>query len=94
MATNRKDIPEHFYSLDEYFAIEHAGDARYEYWDGEIICMSGGTREHGRIGSNVHFQLRLGVASDRARLSRPTLPSRRQRSHLIAIPMQASHAAN
>jgi hypothetical protein len=33
--------------LDEYFALEHAGDARYEYWDGDIFCMSGGTRQHG-----------------------------------------------
>ena len=72
MATNRKDIPEHFYSLDEYFAIEHAGDARYEYWDGEIICMSGGTREHGRIGSNVPFSLDSAWVPGRVRLSRPT----------------------
>ena len=81
MATNRKDMHEHFYSLDEYFAIEHAGDARYEYWDGEIICMSGGSKEHGRIGSNVHFQLRLGVASGPCQaftsdvaIKTPTLP--------------------
>ena len=54
MVTNPKDMPpQHYYSLDEYFALEHAGDARFEYWDGDIFCMSGGTRAHGRISSNV-----------------------------------------
>ena len=45
--------PVHLYTLEEYFALEHASDARYEYWDGEIICMSGGSREHGVISRNV-----------------------------------------
>ena len=58
MATNPKDIASHYYSLDEYFALEHVGDVRYEYWNGEIFCMSGGTRRHGRIASNVHYRLR------------------------------------
>lgn len=49
MSTN----PTHLYSLDEYFALERAGEARYEYWDGEIICMSGGSRRHSRIGTRV-----------------------------------------
>jgi hypothetical protein len=44
MATNSKDVPRHYYSLNEYFALEQAGDARFEYWDGDIICMSGGSR--------------------------------------------------
>ena len=58
MASNPKDAPQHYYSLDEYFALEHAGDARYEYWDGEIVCMSGGSKEHAQICSNVHYRLR------------------------------------
>jgi len=37
--------------------LEHAGDARYEYWDGEIVCMSGGSRRHGRIVTNVLYRL-------------------------------------
>jgi Uma2 family endonuclease len=57
MVANPKG-PRHFYSLDEYFALEHAGDARYEYWDGDIVCMSGGSQAHGRIISNVNYRLR------------------------------------
>src|SRR6266496_3756227 len=50
--------PRHYFTLDEYFALEHTGDARYEYWDGEIVCMSGGSEQHVRIGGNVYFNLR------------------------------------
>ena len=46
MAANPSDAPRHFYSLEEYFALENAGDARYEYWDGEIVCMSGSSLAH------------------------------------------------
>lgn len=53
MATNPKDVPQHYYSLEEYFALEDASDARFEYWDGDIVCMSGGSRAHGTIASNV-----------------------------------------
>ncbi len=38
MAANPKDLPQHYYSMDEYFALEHAGDARFEYWDGDIFA--------------------------------------------------------
>ena len=43
------------YTIDEYFALEHAGDARYEFWDGEIVCMSGGSLPHAIISGNLHL---------------------------------------
>lgn len=82
MVTNRRDLPQqHYYTPDEYFALEQTGDARYEYWDGEIVCMSGGTREHSLISGNIFFRLRLGLegrectpfTSDQA-VKTPTLP--------------------
>jgi Uma2 family endonuclease len=57
MAAN-KDLPRHYYTLEEYFALERAGEARYEYWDGEILCMIGGSRQHAMISGNVYFKLR------------------------------------
>jgi Uma2 family endonuclease len=57
MAVNRKDLPYHYYSLTEYFALEEAGDARFEYWDGDLVCMSGGSRAHGIISINVVVSL-------------------------------------
>lgn len=45
------------YTLEEYFAIERVGMSRYEYWDGEIICMSGGSFAHSTISGNVFLLL-------------------------------------
>ena len=45
-------------------SIKLDGDSlnpRFEYWDGDIVCMSGGSRAHYRISSNIHFALALGV---------------------------------
>jgi len=74
MAINRKDIPRHYYSLEEYFALESASDARFEYWDGEIVCMSGGSQEHSLISSNVHFRLRQQLSGGPCRTFTSDLP--------------------
>jgi Uma2 family endonuclease len=41
--------------------LAKASDRRWEYWDGEIICMSGGSKEHAIIQGNVlkHLSNRL-----------------------------------
>ncbi len=67
MATNPKDVPRHYYSLGEYFALEQASDARFEYWDGDIVCMSGGSLAHYQICSNVHGSLVIGLRGGRCR---------------------------
>ena len=74
MATNRKDVPQHYYTLDEYFALEHAGHARYEYWDGEIVCMSGGSLAHAQLCGNVHFRLRQRLTGGRCRVFTSEMP--------------------
>lgn len=81
MATNPKDVPSHYYTLEEYFALEQASDARFEYWDGDIVCMSGGSRAHGMISSNVHGSLVIALRGGRCRaftgdmaVWTPTLP--------------------
>ena len=73
--------PKHYYTLDEYFALEKVGDARYEYWNGDIVCMSGGSPEHGQIASNIHGELHGQLKGSRCRaftseiaISTPTLP--------------------
>jgi Uma2 family endonuclease len=81
MATNPKNVPQHYYSLEEYFALERASDARFEYWDGDIVCMSGGSRAHYQISSNIHLALGLALRGGRCRaftgdaaIWTPTLP--------------------
>lgn len=50
-----------YFTLEEYFALERTSERRFEYRDGEIICMSGGSRRYGEISRNVirHFANRL-----------------------------------
>jgi Uma2 family endonuclease len=57
MAANLQNLPRHHYTLEEYFALEHASDARFEYWDGDIVCMSGGTERHYTISENLRTKL-------------------------------------
>ena len=61
MAANPINVSGHYFSLDEYFALENASDARFEYWDGDIICVSGGSRAHGTISGNVFLSLGTSV---------------------------------
>jgi Uma2 family endonuclease len=90
MATDRKDMPQHYFSLDEYFALEQASHARFEYWDGEIVCMSGGSKEHTVISGNVFFRLRQQLSGGcRAFTSElpvrtPTLPPYRYPDATVA----------
>ena len=81
MATTPKNVSQHYYSLEEYFALEDASDARFEYWDGELVCMSGGSRAHGTIGSNIVIALGQSLRGGRCRaftgdiaVWTPTLP--------------------
>jgi len=76
MAANPKDPPRHLYTLDEYFALEQVGDARYEYWDGDIVCMSGGSEQHARVSGNVYFALRQQVTGGRCETFTADLPIR------------------
>jgi Uma2 family endonuclease len=65
MATNPIDVPRHYYSLEEYFALERTSDARFEYWGGDVVCMSGGSRAHGTISGNIFYRLRQRLEGGR-----------------------------
>ncbi|MEM7655214.1 MAG: Uma2 family endonuclease [Bacteroidota bacterium] len=41
------------YSYEAYLAVEADTDLKYEYHDGFIVAMAGGTPEHGRIAANL-----------------------------------------
>lgn len=58
MVASLKDLPRLYYRLEEYFALEAAGEARYEYWNGDVLCMSGGTPQHAAISFNIAYQMR------------------------------------
>jgi Uma2 family endonuclease len=45
--------PRRKYTLEEYLALERESEVRYEFWNGDIFAMSGGSRSHDRITLNV-----------------------------------------
>lgn len=47
-------LPKRKLTVEEYFAIERESEIRYEFIDGEIYAMSGGSRSHERIISTVN----------------------------------------
>lgn len=49
--------PGHRYTLEEYFALEHASEEKYEFWNGEVFCMSGASLAHNQIARNLGTQL-------------------------------------
>jgi Uma2 family endonuclease len=45
----------------EYLAFERASDMRHEFADGVAYAMSGGTREHSLVGTNIAGELRIAL---------------------------------
>lgn len=54
-----RDLPR--LTPQEYLAWEEQQPERYEYFDGEVYAMTGGTLAHGRIGLNTTSLLRIHV---------------------------------
>ena len=54
--------PERRYTLEEYFELERKSEERFEFWAGEIFCMSGVSPEHDQIESNLNYHLRAKLA--------------------------------
>ena len=73
--------PERRYTLEEYFELERNSEERFEFWNGEVFCMSGGSQAHDRIivNSIVHLSAKLDaikcrVFSSDMRIKVPTAP--------------------
>jgi len=50
-----------FYSLPEYFELEDGRGERYEYYDGEVWMMAGGTLNHSRIVATLNTLIDGGL---------------------------------
>lgn len=46
------------YSFDEYLKLEEQEETRYEYYDGEVFAMAGGTLNHNDIAGNIYIALK------------------------------------
>jgi Uma2 family endonuclease len=50
-------LPKTFVTPEEYLEYDRKSEERYEYYNGEMFAMSGGSRRHSLIGSNVIIEL-------------------------------------
>ncbi|CAN1514752.1 Uma2 Endonuclease, Uma2 family (restriction endonuclease fold) [Spirosomataceae bacterium] len=53
--------PKHYYSIEEYIEIEKNSLEKYEYHDGEIFSMAGGTINHSLLANNMGGSLRDAI---------------------------------
>lgn len=53
---------QHFYSAEEYLALEETAEFRSEYYNGQIFPMAGGTPNHNRIAVNLGSALNVALA--------------------------------
>ena len=58
MATNPK---REWVSVEEYMELDQVSSVRYEYWEGQLVAMSGGTGDHALIATNIIAALRHQV---------------------------------
>ncbi|MCL1462917.1 Uma2 family endonuclease [Argonema galeatum] len=49
------------YTAEEYLELEIASETRNEYYNGEIIPMTGGTPNHNEIAGNLYILLKLAL---------------------------------
>jgi len=59
--------PKHFYTLEEYYQLVKTSEEKYEYWNGQVFLMSGGTRTHAFISDNLQKTI-SNQLSDRCRV--------------------------
>jgi Uma2 family endonuclease len=55
------------YTLEEYLELDRQSESRLEYWNGEVLDMSGVDPEHDQIESNLNFRLRLKLEGKKRR---------------------------
>ncbi len=51
------------YSIQEYRELEQQSDIKYEYHDGELFALAGGTLNHGLLSGNIYSEIRAGLAT-------------------------------
>jgi Uma2 family endonuclease len=47
------DVTSRRYTVEEYFQLEADSADKWEFRDGAVVCMAGGTVVHSRIGGNA-----------------------------------------
>ncbi len=50
-------VPKKKYTLEEYLELDKNSEERYEYFDGEVFAMAGGSPDHARLSGGVYALL-------------------------------------
>jgi Uma2 family endonuclease len=58
-------LPKKKYTLEEYLEFDKNSEERYEYFDGEVFAMAGGSPNHARISGNVYSTLQSKLRGGR-----------------------------
>lgn len=73
--------PKRKYTLEEYFELERSTNERFEFWNGDVFSMSGGSDQHDKIEGNTFLRLSLAlnerecrVFTGNMRIKVPSLP--------------------
>src|SRR5260370_11466956 len=56
------------YSLEDYFELERTSEEKWEWFNGEVFCMSGASSAHIQLEGNFHFSLRLALGERDCRI--------------------------
>ncbi len=54
-------------TFDEYLKQEETSNTKYEFHDGKIFSLAGGTVNHGKICGNVYTELRNGLKAKQSK---------------------------
>lgn len=46
-------LPKKKFTLEEYLELDYNAEGRFEYFDGEVVEMSGGSPEHSLLGNRI-----------------------------------------
>ncbi|WP_420461270.1 Uma2 family endonuclease [Neolewinella sp.] len=55
---NAKQLTQRYYTREDYFALLRTSQHKYEYLNGRVKMMAGGTVAHADIVGNTYYQLR------------------------------------
>jgi Uma2 family endonuclease len=58
-------LPKKKYTLKEYLELDKNSEERYEYFDGEVFAMAGGSPSHARISGNAYSTLQSKLRGGR-----------------------------
>lgn len=68
MTTTLPTTEQHYFTEEQYLALEETAEDKSEYLDGEIIPMTAGSTNHNQIAGNLYIALSLALKKQNYRI--------------------------